>query len=654
MMDFLKKLLGIGATPAASAARAALPAPSGAPSRKPGQRAARGRGTGHGAMTRDHATQKSTPPRAAATAATPSQDEVIDSMARLPAYLRVLTGDGGLFAISASQRSDYAVLETESSGDDRQALLLVTKGLRFEPYTMGLQRMLETDGANGRYRVRIAIATQTVIQSIYATNTSTDEAKLKYQRSFEDLVAQALKMNASDIHIEVRKSSARLRFRINGELRDMEDLAARYAWSTKTAKEMATVVYTVIADADSKDVTFNPSKPQDAKINFENLKAQARLATMPAYPEGFDMVLRLLRLAQDEKPVPLQDLGYSSTQIGMISLGMSKPTGAVIFAGTTGSGKSTSMKVLLMEKIGKARDTIKVITVEDPPEYFIPGATQSPVVRSKKAEGEKNPFAASIRAAMRSDPDIIMVGEVRDEVSAKLLRDAVQSGHQVFTTVHAESAMQIVSRLNSMGLDRDVLGDTGFLSALIWQSLLPVLCPDCSVPLSEKLAKGELKDKQDNALLRRLSVVCDVSKDDIRFRGCGCSKCAGSGINGRTVAAEVIVPDHVIQRHIREGNNSEAWMHWRKKGGMTALEHGILKMRKGLIDPYELEEYLGFMTIDKIMEDGELDIAKEVAMATGFDDCAGCDSPVAGNDEGFADLGGVPRNEQPEQASEAI
>ena len=638
MLDFLKKVFGMGVAPVTAAVQT-TDGPRRPAQRKPSRPSAHSARRGQSDKPRPPTAPKSVAPRTPPSESASAQDdEVIDSLARLPAYLRVLSGDGGLFAINASQRSDYAVLETESIGDERHALLLVTRHLRKEPFTLGLARMLDSDGANGRYRVRIALATESVIQSIYESNSNDDDAKLKYQRSFEDLVAQALKMSASDIHIEVRKSSARLRFRINGELRDMDDLAARYAWSTKTAKEMATVVYTVIADPDSKDVTFNPSKPQDAKINFDTLKAQARLATMPAYPEGFDMVLRLLRLAQDERPVPLQDLGYAAAQIGMISLGMSKPTGAVIFAGTTGSGKSTSMKVLLTEKIRKAKDTIKVITVEDPPEYFIPGATQSPVVRSKKSDDEKNPFAASIRAAMRSDPDIIMVGEVRDDVSAKLLRDAVQSGHQVFTTVHAESAMQIVSRLNGMGLERDVLGDTGFLSAMIWQSLLPVLCPDCSVPLSEKLARGELHDKQDTALLRRLSVVCDVSSDDIRFRGCGCSRCAGSGIKGRTVAAEVIVPDHVIQRHIREGNNSEAWMHWRKKGGMTALEHGISKMRKGLVDPYELEEYLGFMTIDKIMEDGEIDISKEIAMATGYDDCRPQEVTGNADDTGFADL----------------
>jgi len=181
------------------------------------------------------------------------------------------------------------------------------------------------------------------------------------------------------------------------------------------------------------------------------------------------MIMRILKMGQSGEKIDLNKLGYSKEHLGKVRRGSAKPVGVMMMAGTTGSGKSTSLNAMLSEKIAHHAGRIKVITVEDPPEYLLIGATQVPVVRSRSAAKEGadiNPFASTIRAAMRSDPDVLMIGEVRDHHSAELLIHAVQSGHPVFTTTHASSGIDIVSRQRSNGVPDDVLGSHNFISAL--------------------------------------------------------------------------------------------------------------------------------------------------------------------------------------------
>jgi type II secretory ATPase GspE/PulE/Tfp pilus assembly ATPase PilB-like protein len=455
----------------------------------------------------------------------------------------------------------------------------------------------------------------------------------------------ALKVGASDIHLEKRRDKTKLRLRVNGELYDEDSF-----FSTEGEK-IARVIYQIYTSEDGESATsFDETKPQNGLIDkmFGQQRVRARIATVPANPDGFDVICRLLPFNEDGSAVPLNKLGYAVKETEDLAKMVSNSIGVIVIAGTTGSGKSTTLKNVLIGKILDNEGKIKVITVEDPPEYYIPNATQVPVNRENSKDGGRTEFLNTIKAAMRSDPDIIMVGEVRDSLTAETLTGAVQSGHQVFTTIHASSAFGIITRLESFGISREVLSSPQFISGLVYQKLLPKLCPHCSVAVkngkipkrfpyekiisenfedykidvstiketkenmkegetivSALLNNGDLSSKQaikiyrehdkinnkdkNNALLQRIKSVTDIDEFTIKFRGQGCKQCS-SGIVGRFVCAETIVPDLELLSLIGEGKDPEAINYWKTNlNGKFAMEDAIDKMKAGIVDPIDVE-----------------------------------------------------------------
>jgi len=458
---------------------------------------------------------------------------------------------------------------------------------------------------------------------------------------------KALKMNASDIHLEKRRDNTKLRFRVNGELYDES------SFFSAEGEKIAHVIYQIYTSEDGESATsLDVKKPQNGLIDkmFGNQRVRARIATVPANPDGFDVICRLLPFNEDGNAVPLHQLGYAIKETEDLAKMVSNAIGVIIIAGTTGSGKSTTLKNVLIGKINENEGKIKVITVEDPPEYYIPNSTQVPINREGSKDDGKTEFLETIRATMRSDPDIIMIGEIRDSLTAETLTSAVQSGHQVFTTVHASSAYGIINRMEFFGVSRDVLSSPQFISGLVYQKLLPKLCKHCAVEIKdgkmpkryplEKIIidnyeefkiglttikeikesmgddnnnivsvlvnKGELKSRQaikiykiyqevndkdkNNALLQRIKSVADINESSIRFRGQGCKHCS-FGIIGRFVCAETIVPDLEFLSLVGEGKDPEAINYWKTNlNGKFAMEDAIDKMKEGLVDPVDVEK----------------------------------------------------------------
>lgn len=464
-----------------------------------------------------------------------------------------------------------------------------------------------------------------------------------------DLFIKAVIAGASDIHLEVRKGFARIRARINGKISNF--YATSFAEST--GYEWGRVIYQVMAAV--SNATFNPKTQQDALVvgifgtDKRKVKLRIRVATNPTEPSGFDMTMRLLIIQDSKKPLTLEQLGYNKKLSFYIKQSIAQPVGLTIIAGTTGSGKSTTLQNILLNKINERNGEIKVITVEDPPEYYIPGASQVPVVRDESGDASVA-FAKAIKAAMRSDPDLIMVGEIRDNQSAQLTIQAVQSGHQVLSTIHAQSALGIINRLENLQVGRDIIGAPEFIAGLIYQKLLPVLCPHCSIPLSsgripnkyslekiiedqgilttsdifkygqmnkhkvnivrylqdlkviksrdaelifhEYYSKNEEEEKE--LFLKRINEYYGNSNDlNIHFQGDGCSYCK-NGIKGRTVVAEVVRPDLHMLDLITKKRDSELLTYWRKSlGGRFAAEDAYDKIKTGTVSPIDVEHELG-------------------------------------------------------------
>lgn len=578
-----------------------------------------------------------------------SKLKVITKKDELPRYASVLGSEGSGIILPPDIAKQYAILLTNQ---ERKEVVIIcsteTRSYISSEPDMDYLTIAQSVSRGGFIRrgQNKLFATPEILSIIYdneKTGMSAEEQKrtaTKIQLDFDELLVAALDHGTSDIHIEVRRNQARVRFRKNGDMYDYQE------WSVTHARTMAGVIYQVIAD--EKDTSFDESRPQDALIDRnlgDNIQLRVRLATIPAYPSGFDMIMRILKMGQDGTRQSLDQLGYEKTHLTSIRRAVSKPVGAVIMAGTTGSGKSTSLNSMLGEKIEQYRGTIKVITIEDPPEYALPGATQVPVVRSRsKAQAgnmEANPFASVVRAAMRSDPDILMVGEIRDEDSAELLIHAVQSGHQVFTTVHAGSGIDIISRLRSNGIPDDVLGGQNFISALMFQSLIPVLCPHCAIDINN-FSKIVESDQDQDCIDRIYKYVKPSLIANLRFENSdGCKHCS-SGRIGRSVASEVILPDPYMLSCFRNKQDTDAFMHYRRRGGKIALEHGLLKALRGQMDVRMVESKLDQITgldelhISMLTFDNK-DINKEPPFQIDENIFTGIEIPVATKKQGKSD-----------------
>ena len=536
--------------------------------------------------------------------------QLISRREEIPFHVSVLSNTGGALALPEEWQKSYAILLTNREKKEVE-IICSTELIKKSGVNDDLLTIVEQIKRGGYTRTRKWMAKPDIISIIYESieNQKSLEdqqrAATKIQIEFDDLIQTAINSDVSDIHIQVRRDQAEVRFRANG------DMYVHTQWPVRYARTMAGVIYQVIAD--EKDTTFDEQKPQDAIIDRDlgQLgRVRLRLATIPAYPAGFDMIMRILKMGVSGKRRSLESLGYNRTQLSNLRRAVAKPVGAVVMAGTTGSGKSTSLNSMLGEKIEIYKGRIKVITVEDPPEYLLDGATQVPVVRSrsqaKSTEGAVNPFASVVRAAMRSDPDILMVGEVRDHSSAELLIHAVQSGHQVFTTIHASSAIDIVARMRSNGIPDDVLGGQNFFSSLMYQTLLPVICKHCSFGIAEFAKKAS--SEQDFELLQRVfKYMKPRDASLLKFKDeDGCEHCE-QGVTGRTVASEVLLPDPYMLQCFRDRQDAKALLHYRHKGGKIALEHGLLKALQGQCDLRDVEHKLDQITLLE-----ELDTAVKV------------------------------------------
>jgi type II secretory ATPase GspE/PulE/Tfp pilus assembly ATPase PilB-like protein len=283
-------------------------------------------------------------------------------------------------------------------------------------------------------------------------------------------------------------------------------------------------------------------------------------------------------------------LGFTAAQAAALHRMMESPTGMNLVSGPAGSGKSTTLQRVLLRQIAASEGRQHVITVEDPVEYPISGAVQTPVTNAQTEEERSRLFSESIANAMRLDPNTIMIGEIRDRASAQSALRAAMTGHQVWSTVHASNAIGIIDRLEDLGLPLRMVADPFVITGLASQRLVRLLCPHCKQRLAER------PERLPPALLARVVAVAGDDFDSLCVAGPGCSHCRGRGTQGRTVVAEVIAPDQRFFDHLRAGNKAAAVEHWLNAlGGQTLVEHAIAKIRTGLVDPAMAERAVGWL-----------------------------------------------------------
>lgn len=385
------------------------------------------------------------------------------------------------------------------------------------------------------------------------------------------LISEALRDQVSDIHIEVRQDVAHIRFRKHGEL------YLHAEWAARVGREVAAVAFN--KETDHAITHFNPMVPQNASMpmHVDGMEVRLRLASLPAHG-GFDMVLRILTSGYEQN-FTLAELGYTEEQIALIYRATQVPHGAVLVAGPTGSGKTTTLASCMQ----MVRGDRKIYTIEDPVEKIILNATQVPV----NTEKEDRDFAGLARSSLRMDPDVIVLGELRDEETARVMIRAAITGHVVFSTVHTHTATAIITRLMDMGVSLNLLCDPSVLVCLICQRLVPVLCHHCAVPLEQSAAH--------QADLPKWRKVFGDDFDHIRARGTECVHCKKTGISGRTVVAEVVWMDDESRLFIQKGDMLGWDKYLREQGWVNYHEHALRLVRNGICDPLDIERVIGMM-----------------------------------------------------------
>ncbi|MDR6680234.1 GspE/PulE family protein [Pseudomonas oryzihabitans] len=485
---------------------------------------------------------------------------------------RVLTAEGAPWgAIKPELRQLLALVEGHRATDEAQ-LLVSAQHLR-DPFVMAF--MGELDRADLDYRV--IPSTLSEIQALYQVNTTRGGATVTVdstsrQQEVIRLLGEAHRRGASDVHFVVGREITRIRFRIHGLLTEHAQIQSH------VGRELCFSLYNTMCDVAEEH--YQPEISQDARVKH-TFVAQlglygARVATRPLVG-GPLMVLRLL--SDDEGKQSLEELGFLPEQAALFARLRALPYGVNLITGPTGSGKSKTLQVTLNQIEEETGGTRHILTVEDPIR-----ANQSPL-------GHNESWDQAISNQLRLDPDIMMPGEVRDLLSALAAMRGGMTGHQLWSTLHTNNAVASLQRLIDMGVDPSLVTDPALVTGIINQSLLPVLCPHCSVPLASQ--RGQLSQ----ALLERLDLVMDTAQ--VRLKGAGCEHCRDLGVTRRTVAAEVLLPTHRFMRIFREKGAGEARSHWvNQMGGITKIQHAIRKVAAGLIDPRMAETIVGPLDFD--------------------------------------------------------
>jgi type II secretory ATPase GspE/PulE/Tfp pilus assembly ATPase PilB-like protein len=419
---------------------------------------------------------------------------------------------------------------------------------------------------------------------------------------YDDIVRRAVELKTTDIHFEISDNFlSAVRLRIYGRLKEWK------TFPTELIKGALTAAYSKRTKSGTNSGAALSLERAVNTITEQDLFGKQYNGRLSGYPvvNGYDVVMRLLENDPKGKIPTIESLGYSEHHVqNEILPAIARNEGIILIAGSTGSGKSTAIRSFIY--CLPNRDELKIYGVEDPVEYLNPFMRQISIQRNTDDPEEvvKMKFLSALRSLVRMDPDVIMLGEIRDKDSAEIASEFTETGHRAFSTAHGNGAVDVLKRLTGrkIGIDPETLGATNFLSAVMYQKLLPKLCPHCKIPALKVLPQNTIDVLRNKFYVDAGTMFCANKQ--------GCEHCRVvevgiAGTKGLTVVAEILIPTLAMQEAIQIKNWAQVEALWRGQrqaafddagtAGKTAFEHALYKACAGIIDPQDIEtDFMSF------------------------------------------------------------
>ena len=408
------------------------------------------------------------------------------------------------------------------------------------------------------------------------------------QKDFVDIIAKAAAQKVSDVHIEVADQTT-IYFRVDGSMQPVMEYNSQWGES---------FVRAAFASSDMSNANYAQNEYQSAQKDGRTplrgtkdlyLPSGVLAVRMQFNPIAFGSRYVVMRLLYDNPSEGIKtEQEFGPYEQRLLARMRSFPTGLVIVAGPTSSGKSTTLVRNMSLMLKERNYEINMITVENPVEQKIFGARQMPVVNTTDEEQRDKKYVEALAAALRSDPDTLMVGEIRTLAAAELTVRGALSGHNVWTTLHANSAMAALTRLLDLGIESFKLKEETLMRGLVSMRLFKKVCPYCREPLENHPERDAYK--------RVMETYGEIGVRQAYVRGSGCEHCKGTGTIGRIKAGEIIITNSEFLRLALSGNTDGAMRYWLEEmDGRTLKEAASSLMLQGIISVDELERWVGYV-----------------------------------------------------------
>lgn len=533
---------------------------------------------------------------------------------------KVLTDENGPLKVPAESRNLCALFD--------DGLWLVSASHRRSPLITSVELAAKRQGfkVNEPRYVTPNIISQAYIYSDRKRSvTQFDENAVR--RQIVRMIERAVEVGANDIHIEAVNSRTRIEFRIDGALRVWE------TWTQREGEQLLSAVYS--HSIGQSGATANWQEPQaamltsDAKgrdtIALPRGVISVRCQWVPLSNDGRYLDMRLQYdsahlFGENFVMADVDSLGFLQEQLRVVQTLRALPGGMRVFAGPVNQGKTTTLRVCLNRRMAETNMQLNLLMIEDPPEGGVIGSRQIGVSASVKDEDREKTFVEIMRCALRLDPDIVMLGEVRDTQTAKFAFRLALTGRQVYTTAHVYAALAIPKRLRDIGIEPYLVYDHHLVRGMICQRLLRGLCTSCRIPLATAMNELGPTYKDLARRVRAGLAIMDakrskanvetpylerLSEPDLRnvyvANTEGCPKCY-KGRTGRTICTEVIETDMHLMELLQDNHMEEAEAYWLSPvglNGVSMLWHGLEKVRRGEVSPDDAEFELGPFARDR-------------------------------------------------------